>query len=208
MGNPLPDEVQRSNLQEHVLVASYQYEIPRASRLFGGNKAVSWVLDNWRMSGISTFGTGGRGDIGTITYSPSFDYHGGGENCGLYRVVGEVELPKGDRSIDRWFNTAAIAPLSGRGDYNTDCREWKFALPGWHNHDLTFFKDIRLKGSQQLQYRWEIYNLFDQVQFQTVNTAATFNPNTGADEHEFREDYGGSQRAPHGYVDSVYLLAA
>jgi hypothetical protein len=180
MGNPLPDMIQRSNLQEHVLVASYQYEIPRASSLFGGNKAVSWVLDNWRISGISTFGTGGRGNIGDVTYSPSFDFHGGGENCGLYNVTGDLELPRGDRSIDRWFNTSAIAPLSGRGDYNTDCREWKFVLPGWHNHDLTLFKDIRFKGQQQLQYRWEIYNLFDQVQYQTVNDDPTFNPTTGA----------------------------
>ena len=128
-----------------MLVASYQVQIPRASSPFGGNRGVSWVLDNWRISGISTFGTGGHGNIGTITYSPSFDFHGGGENCGLYKVVDEVELPRGDRSIDRWFDTSAIAPLSGRGDYNTDCREWKFALPGWHNHDLTLFKDIRLK---------------------------------------------------------------
>ena len=53
-------------------------------------------------------------------------------------------------------------------------------MPGWHNHDLTFFKDIRLKGNQQLQYRWEIYNLFDQVQFQDVNRDPTWNPTTGA----------------------------
>jgi hypothetical protein len=180
MGNPLPSTVQRSNLQEHVLVASYQYEIPRASTLFSGSKAVSWMLDNWRISGISTFGTGGRGNIDTVSYSPSFDFAGGGENCGNYKVVGDPALSRGDRSIDRWFNTAAFAPLAGRGDYNTDCQEWKFAMPGWHNHDLTLFKDIRFKGNQQLQYRWEIYNLFDQVQFQEVNRSPTFNPNTGA----------------------------
>src|SRR5688572_19483997 len=178
--NPLPPTTVRRDLQEHVLVTSYQYEIPRASSLFGGNKAIGWVLDNWRISGISTFGTGGRYDIDTVTYSPTFEFAGGGENCGNYKVVGEPELPASERSIDRWFNTAAFASLSGRGDYNTDCREWKFRAPGWHNHDLTLFKDIRLKGSQQLQYRWEIYNLFDQVQFQDVNRSPTFNPTTGA----------------------------
>lgn len=178
--NPLPTSMERTNLQEHVLVTSYQYEIPRASTLFGGNKTVSWVLDNWRISGISTFGTGGRGDIDTVTYSPSFDFSGGGENCGNYKVVGDPSLSKANREIDQWFNTAAFAPLSGRGDYNTNCDRWKFAMPGWHNHDLTLFKDIRLKGNQQLQYRWEIYNIFDQVQFQDVNRSPTWNPNTGA----------------------------
>ena len=53
-------------------------------------------------------------------------------------------------------------------------------LPGWHNHDLPLFTDFRFKGNQQLQYRWEIYNLCNQVQYQDVNTTATFNPTTGA----------------------------
>jgi hypothetical protein len=178
--NPLPTITERRDLQEHVLVTSYQYEIPRASTLFGGNKAVSWILDNWRISGISTFGTGGRGDIDTVTYSPNFDFSGGGENCGNYKVVGDPSLSKANRELDQWFNTAAFAPLSGRGDYNTSCDRWRFSMPGWHNHDLTFFKDIRLKGNQQLQYRWEIYNIFDQVQFQDVNRSPTWNPTTGA----------------------------
>ena len=70
-GNPLPTITERRDLQEHVLVASYQYEIPRASALFNDNKVVGYILDNWRISGISTFGTGGRGDIDTVTYSPA-----------------------------------------------------------------------------------------------------------------------------------------
>jgi hypothetical protein len=178
--NPLPTTTVRRDLQEHVFVTSYQYEIPRASSLFGGNKVVGYVLDNWRISGISTFGTGGRGNINEVSYSPSFDFSGGGENCGNYKVVGDPSLSHANREIDQWFNTAAFAPLSGRGDYNTNCQPWKFSMPGWHNHDLTFFKDIRLKGNQQLQYRWEIYNLFDQVQFQDVNRDLAFNPTTGA----------------------------
>ena len=50
-------------------MTSYQYEIPRASSLFGGNKVVAAVLDNWRISGISTFGTGGRGRVGVTLQS-------------------------------------------------------------------------------------------------------------------------------------------
>ena len=184
----LPDRTQRRDLQEHVLVTSYQYEIPRASSLVGGNKVVSAILDNWRISGISTFGTGGRGRVG-VTYSPSFDFVGGGQFCdgsnpsgaGPFNIVGDLNLASGDRDINRWFATENVRPATGRGDLGNDaaCNDYQFVMPGWHNHDLTFFKDIRLKGNQQLQYRWEIYNLFDQVQFQDVNTTATFNPTTG-----------------------------
>jgi hypothetical protein len=172
--------------------------------LFHGNAAAKAILDNWRISGISTFATGGRGDI-TASYSPDFDYTGGGEICGgvnpnptgfrtrgldgtygagdigqrPYNVVGDIELSGGDRTIDRWFNTDAVKPATGLGDVGNDCRAWKFTMPGFRNHDLSFFKDFKLKGTQTLQYRWEIYNLLNGVSFQTVNTAATFNPTTG-----------------------------
>jgi hypothetical protein len=189
IGDPLPNVDQRRDLQEHVLVASYQYEIPRASSLFGENKVVAAVLDNWRISGISTFGTGGRGRVG-VTYSPAAEFTGGGEFCaganpggaGPFNIVGDLQLSGGDQNIDRWFATENVRPATGRGDTGNEaaCNNWQFVLPGWHNHDLTFFKDIRVKGNQQIQFRWEIYNLFDQVQFQDVNTTATFNPTTGA----------------------------
>jgi hypothetical protein len=183
----LPDVSQRRDIQEHVLVASYQYEVPGASSLVGGNKLVGAILDNWRISGISTFGTGGRGRVGA-TYSPGFDYTGGGEFCdgsnpsgaGPFNITGPLDLSSG-RNIDRWFATENVKPATGRGDVGNAaaCQDWQFTLPGWHNHDLTLFKDFRFKN-QQLQYRWEIYNIFDQVQFQDVNTTATFNPTTGA----------------------------
>ena len=191
----VPDRTQRRDIQEHVLVASYQYEIPRASSVMGDSAPVRWVLDNWRISGISTFGTGGRGRV-SASYSPAADYSGGGQVCGgwtgandrndrgtnPFNIVGDLELPGSEQNIDRWFATENVRPATGVGDRGNDaaCNMWQFTMPGWHNHDLTLFKDIRLKGNQQLQFRWEIYNIFDQVQFQDVNLAATFNPTTGA----------------------------
>ena len=48
-----------------------------------------------------------------------------------YNVVGEIELPSGDRTIDRWFNTDAVKPATGPGDVGNDCRAWKFTMPGF-----------------------------------------------------------------------------
>jgi len=185
----LPSTMDRTDVQEHVLVVSYMYAVPAASSVLGNNRIVSAVLDDWRISGISTFATGGRGNVG-VTYSPAFDFTGGGEGCtgsngstsgNVYNVGGDPTLPKDERNIDRWFNTDAFQPATGRGDVGnmTACNPWKFRLPGYNNHDLSLFKDIRI-GQHTIQYRWEIYNLFNSVQFQTVNTSATFNPTTGA----------------------------
>jgi Carboxypeptidase regulatory-like domain len=183
----LPSTMDRTDVQEHVMVVSYMYAVPSASKRFGDNGVVAAILDNWRLSGISTFATGGRGNVG-VTYSPAFDFTGGGEGCtgsngstsgNVYNVVGNASLPSDERNIDRWFNTDAFTPATGRGDQGnmTACNPWKFRLPGYNNHDLSLFKDIRF-GNQTIQYRWEIYNLFNSVQFQTVNTSATFNPTT------------------------------
>jgi hypothetical protein len=190
-GNPLASMDDRSDIQEHVLVASYMYEIPDGSQLFDGNGVAAAILDNWRITGISTFGTGGRGDV-TVSYSPTFDYTGGGEGCFGYqpggntagaapfRVVGDPVLAGSDQDVDHWFNTAAFAPATGRGDVGNGCDRWKFRMPGFNNHDISLFKDIRIKGSQMLEFRWEIYNMFNQVSFNAINSAATFNPTTGA----------------------------
>ena len=54
-------------------------------------------------------------------------------------------------------------PATTIGDLGNGCDPWKFRLPGFNNHDLSLFKDFRLKGSQILQYRWEIYNVLNSV---------------------------------------------
>ena len=47
--------------------------------------------------------------------------------------------------------------------------------PGLTNFDLTLFKNIPLGADRRrLQLRWEVYNLFNQVQFNGVNTTARF----------------------------------
>jgi len=185
--NPLPAPMFRRDIQEHVLVVSYMYALPKASSVLGHSGVVRGLLDDWRISGISTLATGGRGDVGA-TYSPGADYVGGGEFCygtnpsgaGPFDIVGSLELPSSQQSVDRWFNTDAVKPATGRGDVTNGCNPWKFTLPGWNNHDISLFKDIKTKGTQTLEYRLEVYNLFNTVQFQNVNQVATFNPNTGA----------------------------
>jgi len=63
---------------------------------------------------------------------------------------------------------------SGRGDLGNTCGNGHIVMPGWHNHDLSLFKDFRIKNNQTFQFRWEIYNLFNQVQWQDVDRTAQF----------------------------------
>jgi hypothetical protein len=174
--NPLPPEASRfrNDIQPHVVVASYIVDIPDLSR----RKPLTWILNNWRVSGISTFATGAPAAI-TFTTTDNFEFTGGGERCGNNDgpypvIVGDSRLPRGDRSIDRWFNTSAFQRPSGRGERGNVCSNDHIIMPGFTNHDLSLFKDFQVKGNQKMQFRWEIYNLFNTVQFNEVDRTAQF----------------------------------
>jgi len=178
--NPLPERRSRSRLQEHVVVASYTIDVPNLGTKFGNNAVTRALLDHWSVSGISTFATGAPAAI-TFTTTDNFDFTGGGQRCGdadgpWPNVVGDPRLPRGDRTVDRWFNTAAFARPAGRGSVGNSCDNDMITMPGFHNHDLSLFKNFPLKKGHRLQFRWEIYNLFDSLSFNEVDTSAIFDP--------------------------------
>jgi hypothetical protein len=178
--NPLPPEALShfydDDIQPHIVVASYVVDIPSLST--GKPLPLRWILNNWRVSGISTFATGKLAPI-TFNTTDNFDFTGGGERCGDNNgpypvIVGDPRLPYGEHSIDRWFNTDAFRRPSGQGDRGNVCRNDHIVMPGYTNHDLSLFKDFLVKGNQRVQFRWEIYNLFNSVQFNEVDRTAQF----------------------------------
>jgi hypothetical protein len=178
--NPISPELSggKSRIQEHVVVASYTVDVPNGSGKLGGGRAARWFLDNWAISGISTFATGYPAAI-TFTTTDNYDFTGGGERCGnadgpFPIVTGNPTLPRGDRTIDRWFDTSVFRRPSGQGDVGNSCDGAIITLPGFNNHDLSLFKTFPMKGSQRVQFRWEIYNLFNSLSFNEVDTSAIF----------------------------------
>ena len=118
----------------------------------------------------------------TFSTTDSFDFTGGGEVCGPASGGGVVQtgnamLPRDQRTVNQWFNTAVFQRPSGRGDVGNNCNNAKFTLPGFNNHDISLFKTFPLKSERRyIQFRWEMYNALNHTQFSTVNTAAQFNP--------------------------------
>src|SRR5262249_20191563 len=112
-------------IQAHVFNLSYIVNLPRGSRAvkLQGSK---WVLDDWQISGITTFATGQPSNV-TFTTTDNFDFSGGGEVCGTGIVqTGSAVLSRDQRNIDRWFNTSVFARPSGRGDIGNNCNNAKF----------------------------------------------------------------------------------
>jgi hypothetical protein len=131
------------------------------------------------VSGISTFGTGSLLDV-TFATTDNFNFHGGGERCGNnqgpYPVMTGDANKNAQHSIDGFFDTSVFQRPSGRGDVGT-CSNAQVIGPGWHNHDLSVFKNFPIKATQSFQFRWEIYNLFNQVTWDEIDRTAQFDAN-------------------------------
>jgi hypothetical protein len=158
----------------HNVAINYLWELPRASKIWN-TKVVRAVFDQWQISGFTNF-LSGQGDLG-ISYSTvsGADTTGGGDGSRVIMLASPI-LPKDQRTVARYFNTAAFAapPFGSPGNAPRDV----FRGPGTNNWDMTFFKDIQVTERSRFELRWEMYNAFNHVSFTSVNTSAQFD-NTG-----------------------------
>ena len=172
--------------QTHLAVFNYVWDLPKASARWN-NAFTRGLLDNWQISGLTTLGSGTPVYV-TYTTVDGADITGGGDTTrfnggpgattptagsGVPNLVGDPTLPSSQRSLTQWFNTAAFA-RPARGEAGNSPKD-VIRGPGVTSSDVTFFKNIPFGASgRRLQLRWEIYNVFNQVQFATVDSTARF----------------------------------
>ena len=160
----------------HNLAVNYSYDIPALSQHWN-NPVVSAVFDNWQISGITTALSG---PTMVITYSiQGVSDLTGGAGAGVDSRVDftcDPNLSRGDRSPTRAFATECVAPPSAATNRIGTSRVDDLLGPGYLNWDITFTKTIPFAGDRRrVQFRTELYNAFNNVQFSTVNTSAQFN---------------------------------
>ncbi len=151
-------------------VVSYVYMVPNIGKRMQF-KPASWVLDNWEVSGITTFMSGAPITPGYST-QPSTDISGSSDAARL-QVVGNPH--SGSTNFYQEFNTAAFAlPAKGTmGNMGTGV----FYGPGMNNWDLSVTKRFPIfSESRVLSFRGEFYNAFNHTQFSGWNSSFIFNP--------------------------------
>lgn len=167
--------------QTHIFSLNYIWELPRVSRRWD-NLFAKAVLDRWQVAGVTTFASGLPQGIGFGT-TPGVDFNGGGDGVRV-NVLQNPQLPHGERTFDRWFDTSAFEPPSWDTTPCTsicigNASKDPFRGPGLNNWDLALIKNIPVKGeSTYFQFRWDLYNAFNHTQFQFVDTFAFFDLNT------------------------------
>jgi hypothetical protein len=159
----------------HRLVVSYTWELPfgRGRKwLSGMGRAGQTVIGGWQANGIfSVYG----GLPFTVTTAINTLNGSGTQRADRLR---QGSLPRAERSPQRYFDVAAFAvPAqftfgnSGVGILNG---------PGTTQFDQSFFKAVSLgsEGRYSLQFRGELFNLFNTPQFNNPATAIG-NPTAG-----------------------------
>jgi hypothetical protein len=150
----------------HSFVLSYVYELPVGKgRKFGSGMSgvLNAIVGDWQTSGIATF----KGGFPlTITSSGNgLNYFGAGQHVD---VVGDYHISNQNRT--QWFNTAAFqvaAPwsLGNAPRYFSDLRS-----PGYKNWDISIQKYFPVRESVRFQFRLDMFNAFNHVNFFKPNT--------------------------------------
>jgi hypothetical protein len=135
------------------------------------------VFDNWDFAGVTTLTSGAPLGIGYSLVSGADIVGGGGAGVdSRVNLTGDPNLPKGERTIYRHFNTDVVQPPTKAGFGIGTASKDPIRGPGINVFDVSLYKNIPLARSEQrrLQLRFELYNVFNHASFQNVDTSARF----------------------------------
>jgi hypothetical protein len=132
--------------------------------------AAKYLLDGWQLSTIITEQSGFPAPV-----TNNVDTTGTGINSRPDQVPGQRgDLPGSQRTFQHWFNTDAFRAAEF-GRFGTSSRTAAVRLPGLNNVDFSLSKSVRFQEARQLQFRTEIFNLFNH-----------FNPDPGSLDRNIR----------------------
>ena len=168
----------------HNMVISYNWDVPDLPA--DAAPVLKAIFDNWRIGGMSTFTTGVAVGAG-FTTTDGADILGGGDDFRIMTRIdglGAVALtdrpningdPNGSGAagtIENWFD-GSVFSRPAEGELGS-ARKDDIRLPGFQDHSLRFAKRMTMPGGSSIEAGFEMYNLFDQVQYLNVDTVGQF----------------------------------
>ncbi|HYM13343.1 MAG TPA: hypothetical protein VEU62_21575 [Bryobacterales bacterium] len=144
-------------------VISGVYDLPAGSgRKWMNRKGpADWLLGGWQLGGIVTLRTG-------IPFTPlvSTDISNTGTTNHPNRA-GNGNLSGSDRTIQRWFDTAAFA-IPEAYTYGNGGRDILYG-PNFNNLDLKIAKNFRVTEAKRVEFRFEMFNATNTPHFNLPN---------------------------------------
>ncbi|HJU56599.1 MAG TPA: carboxypeptidase-like regulatory domain-containing protein [Pyrinomonadaceae bacterium] len=158
----------------HRFVASGLVELPfgRNKRFLNRPGLLSALAGGWRLTGIVTLQSGAPFTVNDQTDRANIG-QGPAQRPNCLR---DPNLPSGERTVDRYFDTSAFTPAAF-GTFG-NCGRNIVIGPSFKEVDLAAAKLIHFGESKSLEFRTEVFNLLNTPNFDTPNRFA-FTPNFG-----------------------------
>lgn len=136
------------------------YELPFAHQMTGLKGAIA---KGWQVNAIAVLQTGLPLSVGNAAARANT---GGGDRPDVLR---NPNLPSGQQSINRWFDTSAFVPqaLYTAGDLGRNT----LTGPGVAELDLSLFKSFALSERKSLEFRAESFNVTNTPNFGAPGTS-------------------------------------
>lgn len=144
--------------KRHIFVASGVYQIPVAS----GRGLTGLLLGGWRANAIFIAQSGSPFTVNLAVDRANI----GAGPAQRPDQIRDPNLPGGQRTAERWFDTDAFA-LQAPFTFGSATRN-SVVGPGYASLDLALAKLVTL-GTRQLELRWEIFNLLNRANFDLPN---------------------------------------
>jgi hypothetical protein len=166
------------------LVANFVYQTPwgRGGKYLTHTPVVSDVIGGWQVSGISEF------QIGLPLQITQPNNTGGFTGSQRPTESGDPALDRGDRTIQKYFNTAAFTftPQFGLGN----APRFPLHNPGINNTDLSIARSLKIRERLSVQLIGQLFNAWNHPQYSNVSgamNASNFGSITGAQSSRITE---------------------
>jgi hypothetical protein len=148
----------RSNFDTgHSFSMNFSYLVPWR------HKQMGWLMRGWQLAGTGRAATG-------RPLTPVVS----GFNLNLGEAIRPDRLRKGtvpNPTPERWYDVTAFSPVpSGSYRFGTSGRNILDG-PGFQGINISLSKNVKVRESGQLQFRWEAFNLFNHTNFNLPSTA-------------------------------------
>ncbi len=143
----------------HRMTLGYVWELPfgKGRAVFGGAAgALNLLVSGWQINGVTTFQSGTPLAIGNPVNQIGFGAGSRPVNNGK-----SANIPEGQRTPDRWFDTAVFSQPAPFTFGNTTRYSPDLRGQGVNSWTTGFFKDTRITESVLVQFRAEFFNVFN-----------------------------------------------
>lgn len=164
----------------HQFTSAWTYELPfgPGKAYWNGSGPMRWIVGGWQLNGIVALYSG-QAFTPYLSFDPTNTGSGGPRPDAIgnpynFSSAMSAGCPSDQQSLQCWYNPAAFAipPLApGQSIAHEFGNAGRGTLrgPAQYNVDASIFKDFRFTEGRMVQFRAEVFNLFNTPQFAIPN---------------------------------------